>query len=325
MLCCVSRDLSIDDDISDLSNDPPRIIPGFERPESELDWEDITVFQWPNAREQEGGYYNPQSTLGSEIMGDVHKRHPLYRPPAPRGVQQQLTGVSHGQPPKGKFSKHKHKGEPYPQTGPYPDKLPGELPHRHSIPVPPPLPPGREELPHIPVQPLQNSSPDIQEPNGNVIKSSSPNLEPGKPKAVPIQGNLQFNIAVTVQKSQEPPSTQGPRIPPSERSKRNDDVQSLPPTGSKKVSGSTKKKFSLRKPAFFSESAFGGKKKARKSKKAYPAPLPPGYKGPPASSIDTGMTEGRLPAEPVTSEGKKLDNWQMADIQEEDSVENSDV
>ncbi len=255
-------------------------------------------------------------------MGDVHKRHYLHRPPAPRGVQQHLVGVSHDQPRKGKFSKHKQKGEPFPQTGPYPEKLPGAIPH---TPVPPPLPPGRDSLPHIPVEPLQNSSPDIHEPNGKVITASSPDLELGKPKAVPIQGNLQFNIAVTVQKPQEPPPVQGARIPPPP-TVHNDDVQSLPPKGSEKVAGSTKKKFSLRKPAFFSESAFGGKKKkARKSKKNYPAPLPPGFKEPPASSIDTGMTEGRLPAEPITSEAKKLDNWQMADIQEEESTESSDV
>ena len=106
-----------------------------------------------------------------------------------------------------------------------------------------------------------------------------------------------------------------------------DTADNRPRRNKSKADGSKRSKFSLKikRPTFLSDSAFGTNKKTRKTRKSpksYRAPDPPGFH--PPSSIDTGITEDRLPLGDKMQFESRLDtieepeHWGKADINEDE-------
>ena len=319
MLCCISSSSTVDDGITETSEERrQRIVPGVNRPESELDWEEITVFQWPNDDGSEG-FHRPASTIGSQAAENIARQHQakLVAAENNKAVRQsndftQVQPVNNSKKKRpGLFVKNKNRQAPGPlKAG---ERLPGDL-NRPA--PPPPLPPGRDDLPHLTARRLNRSDEnDNEQPKGQINGLAHR-------KAVPLHGNLQLNFSVP-----------GGAVP--------DDVKSLPPgtaadttdhlrvKNEKKPEVSKRSKLSLKfkRPTFLSDSAFGSNKK-RRSPKGYRAPDPPGFH--PPSSIDTGITEGRLPlAEKMPYENRlgtiqEPKHWEQADINLEED-EDSDV
>ena len=293
MLCCFSANSTVDDGITETSEERrQRIVPGFTRPESELDWEEITVFQWPNDNASEG-YQRPASTIGSQAAENIVRQHEAKIAAVNNPAIRQSNDLNDVPPlvaePKkkrqGLFAKsgnNKNRQAPGPpKEG---ERLPGDIPRR---PVPPPLPPGRDELPHLTARRLKsqtaNNSNNTEQTNGQVHESTHR-------KAIPLHGNLQLNFSV-------PGISNDPDGVKNHPSGTVLDISEQRGGKSKnKTGGSKRSKLSLKfkRPTFLSDSAFGTKKKdKRKSPKSYRAPDPPGFH--PPSSIDTGITEGRLP------------------------------
>ena len=287
MLCCISSSSTVDDGITETSEERrQRIVPGFNRPESELDWEEITVFQWPNDNGSEG-FQRPASTIGSQAAENIARQHQARLAALNNPTVRQSNDLSEVPPvnvskkkKQGLFAKKSSKNRPAPGPPKEGERLPGDM---NRVPAPPPLPPGRDDLPHLTARRFtpQTTNNSTEQPNGQVHESTHR-------KAIPLHGNLQLNFSVP-----------GRSVP--------DDVQSVqsgtaadtsdnrPGRNKSKAADSKRSKFSLKikRPTFLSDSAFGTNKKTRKSPKSYRAPDPPGFH--PPSSIDTGITEDRLP------------------------------
>ncbi len=304
MWCCVSDSSTVEDEVSETSEARrARIVPGFQRPESELDWEDITVFQWPNAAGSEG-FQRPASTIGSVAATDLVRQHEIKLAAAIAAKNARQAALDSKKKKKqGLFQKNsgsrKKQAPQPPREG---SRLPGDIPR---VTPAPPIPPGRDDLPHLTARRL---APKTGEKINGEIQGVAHR------KAVPLHGNLQLNFAI------------GGNPNP-------DDVRSLPSgtavdsTHYERIKSQIKPAqakrsiFSLKvkRPTFLSNSAFGTKRK--QSPKAYRAPKPPGF--PPPSSIDTGITDGRLPLGEQAPPPPRLDtipepNFEESEEEDED-------
>ena len=317
MLCCISSSSTVDDGITETSEERrQRIVPGFNRPESELDWEEITVFQWPNDDGSEG-YQRPASTIGSQAAENIARQHQARLAALNNPAVRQSNDISEAPPvnvskkkKQGLFAKKSSKNRPAPGPPKEGERLPGDI---NRVPAPPPLPPGRDDLPHLTARRLTSQTTNnnsSEQPNGQVHESTHR-------KAIPLHGNLQLNFSV-------PGRSEPDDIKSVHSGTAADTTDNRRGRNKSKADGSKRSKFSLKikRPTFLSDSAFGTNKKTRKSPKSYRAPDPPGFH--PPSSIDTSITEDRLPLGDKMQLDSRLDTIEEPQHWERDDINNDE-